>query len=422
MYTAPKASVRVNLTLAILLTIVLSWVLGGALANYMNYLNIKSYRQHMVNRPDIYGKDIPEPTFGFFEFFFGRPPLPRAHNGHGNGPGNNSPASPQQGVPHDHFDRPPFDFLMQSLLLRLAVALGLATTAGVLLAKRFTRPLMQLAKGADEFHAGNFDYQIACKGEDEFSAVAASMNDMARRVAGHIDSLEEDAQRRRQFLADIAHELRSPVTTMRTMAGALKDGLADDPDRRERAEAALVRTSERLLRLVQDLMELAKLDLNELPLNVRQVDIQELVASSIQFHQEDAASAGITLHPLEKTAPILITADPDRLTQVIDNILQNAISYAGRGSEVKASVVPDDMCTIRIADTGKGISASDMPYIFDSFYRVDAARTPGDSHSGLGLRIARRLIEIHGGKLEISSQEGSGTTVEITLPSTSTAV
>jgi two-component system sensor histidine kinase BaeS len=408
---APKASVRVNLALAILVTIVLSWILSGALANYVNYLNIKSYRQQMLHQPDRFGRMIPEPKFGVSEFLFGRPPLPRGPMGNDHHPGMPGPHGPR-----DPFERPFFDAFLQSILPRLAVAFALAATAGILLGRRFTKPLMQLAKGADQFHAGHFDYRIPCNGNDEFTAVATSMNDMARQVSGHIDQLEQDAERRRQFLADIAHELRSPVTTMRTMAGALKDGLADEPDRRKLAEAALVRTSERLLRLVQDLMELAKLDLNELPLNVRTMDLQELAASAVQSHQEEAASAGILLHPLERSEPVMFPVDPDRMTQVIDNILQNAISYAGRGAEVKTTVSGGEKAVIRIADTGRGISAMDMPYIFDSFYRADAARTPGEAHSGLGLRIARRLVEIHGGTLEISSTEGSGTTVDITFP------
>jgi len=121
---------------------------------------------------------------------------------------------------------------------------------GKWLSARFTRPLTELSAGASAYHAGDFGYRIPTPGNDEFTDVARAMNEMAERVSDQIADLEGDAERRRQFLADVAHELRSPVTTMRTMAGALSEGLANDPQRSSRAVEALVRTSERLLRLV----------------------------------------------------------------------------------------------------------------------------------------------------------------------------
>jgi len=200
------------------------------------------------------------------------------------------------------------------------------------------------------------------------------------------------------------------------MAGALQDGVADEPGRRERAVSALVSTSERLLRLVQDLMELAKLDLDELPLNTREVDLRELVSSAVQSFEAEATAAGIVLRPLDPTPPVKITIDPDRIVQVLDNILGNAISYAGEGAEVTISLEDGDPVRISIRDTGRGISSEYLPYVFDSFYRADAARTPGECHSGLGLSIARRLVEAHGGTLTVSSAEGKGTLVTILLP------
>jgi two-component system, OmpR family, sensor histidine kinase BaeS len=423
MSIGPRSSVRVNLAFTILLTIILSWILSSGIANYLNYLNARSFRQQMLKRPDIYPMPIPEPKFGVLEFLTGRPPFPRE-------PGFRPPPSmgprperPPMGAPGEGPHRPsPASFEMRSLLLRLIVALGLAALAAAWLGRKFTRPLTQLAQGAEAFHKGDFAHRIPTSGKNEFAAVATTMNEMARRVSDHIGSLEEDAERRRRFLADIAHELRSPVTTMRTMAGALQDGVAEEPERRERAMSALVRTSERLLRLVQDLMDLAKLDLHELPLNFRQVDLRELVSSAIQSHEAEAAATGIILHPLQTTSPVQVTVDPDRVTQAIDNILENAISYSGDGAEVSVSMENGDPVLIAIRDTGKGIRPEDLPYIFDSFYRADAARTPSERHSGLGLNIARRLVEAHGGTLALSSEENKGTVVEISIPRVGPAI
>lgn len=416
MSTVPRASVRINLALAILLTIVLSWVLSAGIANYLNYLNMRSVRQEMIRHPEIYSRPIPESRFGVREFLTGRPRFPREP---GPPPPNQGPppGRPPMGRPGGGPPGPsPVSFELRWALLRLMVALGLAGLAGAWLGRKFTKPLTQLAQGAEAFHSGDFDYRIPTSGQNEFAAVAAAMNEMAKQVSDQINHLEEDAERRRQLLADIAHELRSPVTTMRTMAGALQDGVAEEPERRERAASALVRTSERLLRLVQDLMELAKLDLNELPLNIGEVDLRELVESVVRSCDAEAATAGIVLHPPQPAPPINLSVDPDRIIQVLDNVLGNAISYAGEGAEVRILLEDGDPVRISIHDTGKGIPAEDLPRIFDSFYRADAARTPGECHSGLGLSIARRLVEAHGGRLTIGSEEGKGTSVTIEIP------
>lgn len=424
MLIVPRASVRVNLAVAILLTIVLSWVLSSGIANYFNYMGMRSLRQEMLKHPDIFPRPIPEPEFGLLEFLRGSHPAPFQPHDFGQPPpmepGHRFPPNPEMrpGPPPMNTPGsgpPPVLFELRWLLLRLAVAVGLAVLAAIWLGRRFTKPLMQLAEGADAFHSGNFGYRIPSRGRNEFSVVATAMNEMAQRVSDHINRLEQDAQRRRQFLADIAHELRSPVTTMRTMAGALQDGVAEEPERKDRAVSALVYTSERLQRLVLDLMELAKLDLDELPLSLRQVDLRELVESAIQLHEAEAAAASIVLHPLAPALPVEALVDPDRITQVLNNILENSISYAGDGTEVRISLEDGDTIKINISDTGRGISADDLPYILDSFYRADAARTPGDCHSGLGLSIACRLVEAHGGNLTVTSEEDKGTTVTILI-------
>jgi two-component system, OmpR family, sensor histidine kinase VicK len=210
--------------------------------------------------------------------------------------------------------------------------------------------------------------------------------------------------------------LRSPVTTLRTMAQALEDGTASDPERRSRAIGALVRTSDRLLNLVTDLLDLARLDMKELPIHLKDVDVRELAAAAVSAHTVAAAEARIALLPVEAGPPVIVSADPDRLTQVLDNLLENAIRYAGGGSEVRVAVEDGPATRLIVSDNGRGIPAKHLPYIFEPFYRADPVRTPGDSPSGLGLRIARGLIEAHGGELTLASEEAKGTTVVITLP------
>lgn len=428
MSIVPRSSVRFNVAVAVLVTIALSWVLSTGLANYMNYRSMVALRQQMLARPKTYPYPIPEPQFGISDFLLGRPPRAANEGGQpppGPPPDERAPAGPPAIAPR--LDRPPpprdppppgvFSPLeIRWVLLRLLIATGLAALAAVWVGRKLTGPLSELADGAHAFHARKFDYRIPLKGKSEFTAVATAMNEMADEVSRHIHKLEQDADRRRQFLADVAHELRSPITTIRTMAGALQDGVAKEPDRQAQAVSALVRTSERMLRLVQDVMELVELDLDTLPVTKTQVDLSELIALVTASLEEDAAKASIELKPLEKGPAVNASVDPDRIAQVVDNVIGNAISHAGTGASVRVTIEDGDPVRISVVDTGIGIPARDLASVTEPFYRVSSSRTPGENHIGLGLSIARRILEAHGGSIGVSSEEGKGTRVVMTVP------
>ncbi len=303
-----------------------------------------------------------------------------------------------------------------AFVLRMVIAFVLALVLGALFSRAFTRPLTALARGAQAFHDGDLRHRIPLEGDDEFARVATTMNEMAARVADQLDTLAEDARRRRQLLADVAHELRSPVAALAAMTDALRDGVAEEPARRARALDAMHDSTARLQRLVGDLLDLTRLDLRELPLHPAPVDLRALAAERLLAHADDAARADITLAPPPAGAPVTVLADAHRLGQTLDNLLENALAYAGSGATVSIALADGDPTTLIVRDTGRGIAAAHLPFIFDPFYRADAARTPGDSHSGLGLRIARALIEAHGGTLALESEEGRGVTVTIALP------
>ena len=438
MRTVRRASVRVGLTWAIFLTIMISWMLSSMMSNYLNFLSMKALHQQMMDDPMTYPRPFPEPKIDFWTLISGRPYMPPRENdkdkqpdmGNQNGkPSDNHPAPSPNGMAPDNGNdgrdnegpirkshRRPIFIEVREFLVRMLFAIVLASLTAAWVAKRFTKPLNALTAGVEEYQEGNFDYRIPTQNYAEFQSVAHAMNTMADEVNRHIQRLEDDAERRKQFLANIAHEFRSPVTTMRTMAGALQDGMASDPDRRTRALDALVGSSERLLRLVQDLMELARLDLDHFTLNKRKVILNDLLHGAVNSLTAAAQQHNITIHPVSATDTIIVNADPDRLLQAVDNVIGNAISHAGDGCEIWVSVNTGDRIAIVIKDSGKGIKAEHLQYVCDPFYRADAARTPGDKHSGLGLSIAKRLIEAHGGELNIESRDNAGTTVSMYLP------
>jgi len=422
-------SVRFRLTLSILAAILISWVLSGITSYLVVRENYQALRRQMLANPAAYPRPLPAPRFHLLDILVGAqqmlPREPPRLNPPPRGDGQPRPEAVPPTPPPLEPAPPRAErnrmFALGMLFIRGGIALLLALGIGALLSKRFTDPLTALADGAKAFQRRNMAHRIARTGDDEFAQVAAAMNAMAAQVDADLRALAQDAHRRRHLLADVAHELRGPVTTLRTMAGALAEGVADDPARRARAVAALVRTADRLLHLVTDLLELARLDLRELPLHPQPVDVYELAHSCVAAHAAAAQQAQIRLHALPPGPPVMATADPDRLAQVIDNLLDNAISYAGPGAELRVRVEPGAPLRLLVADTGRGIAAEHLPYVFDPFYRADRARTPGDRHSGLGLRIARGLIEAHGGTLALHSAEGTGTTAVITLPATEDA-
>jgi signal transduction histidine kinase len=403
---APRLSVGARLTLAMILVVVLSWLLGGMLVFQLNELGL--LRPGPPRRPPPAVSSAPDaaPVVP--------PPAPETSASRRD-THDRAPFPPSSGMP----PRPgPLPLWRNPILVvHLAVGVLVAVVAGLWLSRRFTRPLATLAEGAQVLERGRLEHRIALAGDDEFVRVATSMNHMAKRIAEQIRELEEDSRRRQHLLADVAHELRTPVASLKAMAEALRDGVASGAERSEHAAGAVAESAERLDRLVSDLLELARLDLQELPLHPQPVDLRAAVADCLRRHRDAADSAGIRIRPSDDGQPVSVSGDPHRLTQILDNLMDNAISYAGRGAEVRVTVEPGDPVVVTVADTGRGIPAEHLPFLFDPFYRVDAARTPGDTHSGLGLRIARGLAEAHGGTLRVESAEGRGTRAILTLPS-----
>lgn len=421
MYFVPKTrhfkfSVRTRLTVAFLFVVTLSWVLGFLTLRYFMIQDIQRLNREMAAndaRARLHVGPMGHLSYG---------PPPDDNGGgapgdwvdHGGGPppGPDGPHGPGPGGPH----RPDRDhmplFIAQNLWAQSVISVVLALLAGWWLSRGFTRGLAALANGARAFHQRQFTHRIPVTGNDEFSDVAASMNEMADQVGAQIAALEEDAHRRQQILADVAHELRSPVATLEAMTAALQDGVAEQPERRTEALSYMRDSAGRMKRLVNDLLEVARLDLREVPLVCGPVNLCDLAEEVVETHRAAAEKAGIALVAAQPCDPVEVEADALRVSQVLANLVENAITYAGRHAHVTVSVTAEPPGIV-VADTGAGIAAKHMPFIFDPFYRADVARTPGDNHSGLGLRIARGLMEAHGGTLKLESEEGHGTTASL---------
>jgi signal transduction histidine kinase len=223
------------------------------------------------------------------------------------------------------------------------------------------------------------------------------------------------------FISDVSHELRTPLTVIKGTLETLQDGALDDLAGRGPLLNSMAHETERLIKIVNDLLVLTRADAGALNLQFSLMDLGELVRLRCEQFERSASSRRVTLSFMTNSHPdqdsISIYADPDRIAQVLDNLLDNAIRYSPPDGKVTVRLDQEgDQIACRVSDQGPGIPAEHLPYIFERFYRVNQARARDEGGSGLGLSIARRLVVAHGGRITANSVEGQGTTITFWLP------
>jgi heavy metal sensor kinase len=302
------------------------------------------------------------------------------------------------------------------------VALGLAMIVAAAVAHRFTTPLRRLTDASRSIAEGDFSQRIdpheVQSGSSELSELALQFNAMAERLEESISIIRRDRDRSRDFLADVSHELRTPIAALYTFNELLKDQAGADPAARaEFLESSRVQL-ERLDWLAQNLLELSKLDSGLVLLDLRPDDLRAAVESSVEQAHPAARRRGIELHLGLPDAPLRVRHDPQRIGQVVNNLVGNAIKFTPRGGRVDVSVTPNgDGARIDVVDTGTGIDPEELPRIFERFYRGTRANEARGSGSGLGLAIVRSIVDMHHGTISVDSRLGAGSRFTVLLPS-----
>ena len=221
---------------------------------------------------------------------------------------------------------------------------------------------------------------------------------------------------RREFVSNVSHELRTPLTTMRSYLEALADGAWKDEEIAPSFLHVTQTETERMIRLVNDLLKLSRMDSQDYDLNTEWVEFNHFFNSIIERF-EFSKSQDVDFRRLLPNAEFFVVIDTDKMTQVIDNIISNALKYSPDGGEIRFSVTQsDEVIKVMISDDGMGIPKTNVKRIFDRFYRADRARSRAMGGTGLGLAIAREMIMAHGGEIWAESEEGKGTTIFFTLP------
>jgi len=295
----------------------------------------------------------------------------------------------------------------RSLLLGGSLAIAIALLLTFVLSRRMTSPIGALAKAARRLGRGDLSQRVELQGEGEVAALAQAFNSMAA-------DLEHAEQLRRNLVADVAHELRTPLSNIQGYLEAIRDRVMK-PDaatiRSLNEEAAL------LSRLVDELQELSLAEAGELKLVYQAEDIAKLVKQAVTPWQPQLTAKEISLSlDLPDNLP-LVNIDWQRVNQVLHNLLENAVAHTGKGGTINvAATTQGDWVEVCVSDTGEGIPAEDLPNIFERFYRVDKSRARVTGGSGLGLTIAKRLVEAHGGTITVQSKLGKGSRFSLTLP------
>lgn len=303
---------------------------------------------------------------------------------------------------------PPFALSRRNVLRILAVSAAVllgSVVVTVLAGVRLTRPVRALTSAAELMTKGAAGVRVPVVGSDEIAQLAHSFNTM---------SAERDRiqSQRTALMSDIAHELRTPLTNIRGWVEARQDGLAED----ETAFTdSVLEESVQLQRIVDDLQELAMADAGTLRLRREPVDIARLLRSVAAAHSPVARAQGIELAVSAERA--IVNADPGRVRQVVDNLVVNALHHTSNGGRVTVTCRSDSgWVVIEVRDSGSGIPESDLPRVFDRFWRADKSRSRETGSSGLGLTIVRNLTQAHGGSVTVSSEVGVGTEFTVRLP------
>lgn len=314
-----------------------------------------------------------------------------------------------------HDDQPPYPESPESLFLKnmnraiLYGALGavaLALLLGILLARTIARPVQDLTEATQVIAQGQLGHQVPVRTRDEIGRLAESFNQMSADLAGSV-------QQRRQMTADIAHDLRTPLSVIMGYTESLSDGkFKGSPE----IYRIMHKETQHLSRLIEDLRTLSLADAGELPLTRRLVAPHELLERIANAYQIQAEQQNVALKVSADPNLPLIDVDPDRMVQVLGNLVSNAFRFTPAGGEIGLTAVTTaNTLTLTVQDNGAGIASEDLPHIFSRFYKGDKSRQH-NGESGLGLAIARSIVEAHRGKITAVSPANAGTTFTITLP------
>ncbi len=297
----------------------------------------------------------------------------------------------------------------------ISVVLILVLTAAVMtiwIYKGIINPITKLKVATQNIRDGNLDFTIEAESDDEIGELCRNFEQMRQRLKYSTEEKIEAEKENRILVSNIAHDLKTPITTVKGYAEGLIDGVADTPEKRDKYIRTIYSKANEMDRLINELTLYSKIDTNRIPYNFKKINVADYFNDCIEEIGLELEAAGIGLayynYADEKT---VIIADPEQLMRVISNIISNSVKYMNKDKGFINIRIKDvgDFIQVELEDNGCGIPTRELPYIFDRFYRTDSSRNSSTGGSGIGLSIVKKIIEDHGGKIWATSKENTGT-------------
>lgn len=279
-------------------------------------------------------------------------------------------------------------------------------------------PLLKLKKATQNIKDGNLDFAIDAEGNDEFSELCRDFDEMRVRLKESAEEKMVMDKENKELISNISHDLKTPITAVKGYVEGIMDGVADTPEKMERYIKTIYNKTIEMDHLINELTFYSKIDTNRIPYNFSKLNVDDYFSDCAEEVSLELETKGIKLiYSNYVESDVLVIADGEQIRRVIHNIIGNAIKYMDKSNGIIQLRVKDvgDFIQVEIEDNGKGISAKDIPYIFDRFYRTDVSRNSSKGGSGIGLSIVKKIMEDHGGKVWATSKPGIGTIMYFVL-------
>lgn len=304
--------------------------------------------------------------------------------------------------------------VQKNLLVTFGLAILVAIVASYFLSRYMVRRIQKIRQAAHRVTEGDFEVQLDPGRQDEIGELSADFNLMTKSLKESNDEIKRQEERRRAFMADAAHEMRTPLTTINGLLEGLEyDAIPEDS--KEESIRLMQRETKRLIRLVNDNLDYERIRTNKIKLDCQMVNLKQAVLRVVEQLGKKAEKENDQLI-VEMNSDVVVYADPDRLIQILFNIVQNGIQFTQNGQITVRAQNASNGTNIQISDNGIGMTEDQIKNIWERYYKADASRIQTKGESGLGMAIVHELVQIHGGKIEVSSAPGRGTTFKLHFP------
>lgn len=310
------------------------------------------------------------------------------------------------------------EFLLDVILSVILILLLTAAMLTIWLYRSMINPIKKLQAATQNIKEGNLDFSLEIDSNDEIGELCHNFEQMRQRLKASAEESLVSERKSKELISNIAHDLKTPITAVKGYSEGLMDGVADTPEKRDKYIKTIYNKANEMDLLLNELTLYSKIDANRIPYNFNRIPVMEYFDDCMEEIGLDLEAKNIGLSYFNYAGDdVQIIADPEQLKRVIHNIVNNSVKYLDKPRGLINVRVKDvgDFIQVEIEDNGKGIGKKDLPYIFDRFYRADASRNSATGGSGIGLSIARKIVEDHGGKIWATSKEATGTIMYFVL-------